>query len=333
MEQTPFRPYDAQLGRFHGIDLLADMFPGITPMHFGYNNRRRAVPVMFNDPTGLMGERDGRRDTRKWWLKNGDGGGPFTGGGNGQDERVKDRGVVRGDGGGQRQSTGAAAPRQVGSPGGTTTTIADPSTGNGWVSKGLRMAVLLGRYGSVIAKILEPTELGKDDLLDLDRAEPMLATPPQAFAPLMGSQDTEYEDLPGLTHNDPDTYIDALRRDPTRMWVTYTLFHADGRKYVGRASGYGTPQQVMKARYARHLILRAEGFYLDEKLSLDRFVVGNRDAIRGREQQLLDHIGGVGHPKVRNAIRAVSPLNPYRYRYHNASNALWGELHEITPKL
>jgi hypothetical protein len=24
-----------------------------TPMHFGYNNRRRAVPVLFNDPTGL----------------------------------------------------------------------------------------------------------------------------------------------------------------------------------------------------------------------------------------------------------------------------------------
>jgi RHS repeat-associated protein len=47
-DETPFRPYDAQLGRFHGIDALADMFPGITPMHFGYNN-----PVLFNDPSGL----------------------------------------------------------------------------------------------------------------------------------------------------------------------------------------------------------------------------------------------------------------------------------------
>jgi RHS repeat-associated protein len=50
-DETPLRPYDAQLGRFHGIDLLAEMFPGITPMHFGYNN-----PVMFNDPSGLLSD-------------------------------------------------------------------------------------------------------------------------------------------------------------------------------------------------------------------------------------------------------------------------------------
>jgi hypothetical protein len=238
----------------------------------------------------------------------------------------------RGGGGGGRQSTGAAAPRQVGSPGGTTTTIADPSAGNAWVSKGIRLMTFLGRTGSVFANILTPTELGKDDIPNLNRGEPMLVPPPQALAPNLGNQDTEYEDLPGLTHYDAEGYTEALRRDPTRMWVTYRLFHPDGRVYVGRASGFGTPQQVMKARYARHVILRAEGFYLDEKLSLDKFVVGNRDAIRGREQQLLDHVGGVGHPKVRNAIRAVSPLNPNRYTYHNASNALWGELHEITPK-
>jgi hypothetical protein len=36
------------LGRFHGIDALAEMFPGITPMHFGLND-----PIQFNDPMGL----------------------------------------------------------------------------------------------------------------------------------------------------------------------------------------------------------------------------------------------------------------------------------------
>jgi RHS repeat-associated protein len=47
--ETDWRGYDAQLGRFHGIDLLADMFTSITPYRFGFNN-----PIMFNDPTGLI---------------------------------------------------------------------------------------------------------------------------------------------------------------------------------------------------------------------------------------------------------------------------------------
>lgn len=45
---TPNRMMDPALGRFWGIDALADMFTGISPMAFGYNN-----PLKFNDPTGL----------------------------------------------------------------------------------------------------------------------------------------------------------------------------------------------------------------------------------------------------------------------------------------
>ncbi|MEO9966197.1 MAG: DUF6443 domain-containing protein [Reichenbachiella sp.] len=45
---TPFRKYDPSLGRFHGVDKLASLYPGITPSHFGANN-----PINFNDPTGL----------------------------------------------------------------------------------------------------------------------------------------------------------------------------------------------------------------------------------------------------------------------------------------
>jgi hypothetical protein len=114
-DETPFRPYDAQLGRFHGVDLLADMFPGITPMHFGYNN-----PVMFNDPTGLAAEGDGdlggiipRKKARRHGF--GKGGGnveiddKLTAPDNGQDKRVKDRGVVRDDGG-KRSSGGWQMP-------------------------------------------------------------------------------------------------------------------------------------------------------------------------------------------------------------------------------
>src|SRR5690554_5815859 len=43
-----FRLYDGALGRFFGIDLLADLFTSHSPYHFAYNN-----PVSFADPTGL----------------------------------------------------------------------------------------------------------------------------------------------------------------------------------------------------------------------------------------------------------------------------------------
>ncbi len=51
MYETPFRGYDPAIGRFDQVDLLAPLFPSITPFHFGYNN-----PVYFNDPSGLAAQ-------------------------------------------------------------------------------------------------------------------------------------------------------------------------------------------------------------------------------------------------------------------------------------
>jgi len=48
---TPNRFYDPNLGRFWGVDAMADMFTSVTPMNFGFNN-----PIKFNDPMGLAGE-------------------------------------------------------------------------------------------------------------------------------------------------------------------------------------------------------------------------------------------------------------------------------------
>jgi hypothetical protein len=53
-------------------------------------------------------------------------------------------------------------------------------------------------------------------------------------------------------------------------------------------------------------------------------------ASRGREQQLVDHHGGVGSPRVANAIRGVSRFNPAGRLYHAASNGQFGPLHEYT---
>lgn len=44
---TFFRKYDAQIGRFNGVDMKAESFAGITPFQFGNNN-----PVFYNDPMG-----------------------------------------------------------------------------------------------------------------------------------------------------------------------------------------------------------------------------------------------------------------------------------------
>jgi RHS repeat-associated protein len=54
---TIHRNYDPILGRFWSIDNLADMFPSVNPMIFGYNN-----PIVFNDPMGLSAQEGGDDD-------------------------------------------------------------------------------------------------------------------------------------------------------------------------------------------------------------------------------------------------------------------------------
>ncbi len=44
-----FRQYDNALGRFHNMDRLTELAPGITPYRFGFNN-----PNYWSDPTGLF---------------------------------------------------------------------------------------------------------------------------------------------------------------------------------------------------------------------------------------------------------------------------------------
>ncbi|AFM02645.1 RHS repeat-associated core domain protein [Bernardetia litoralis DSM 6794] len=46
--ETPFRSYDAQLGRFWQVEPLADIYVGVNMYQYAYNN-----PVSFNDPSGL----------------------------------------------------------------------------------------------------------------------------------------------------------------------------------------------------------------------------------------------------------------------------------------
>jgi RHS repeat-associated protein len=52
---TFYRKYDAQIGRFTGVDIKAEATVGLNPYQFGNNN-----PVMFNDPMGDLSNLDGK---------------------------------------------------------------------------------------------------------------------------------------------------------------------------------------------------------------------------------------------------------------------------------
>jgi len=57
--------------------------------------------------------------------------------------------------------------------------------------------------------------------------------------------------------------------------------------------------------------------------------------IRGREQQLIDFLGGAhsdtGEPyRTENAVRGVAKENPQGRRFHAAATELWGQLHPYT---
>ncbi len=47
-DETDFRPYDSQIGRFFQVDQLAEWDFDWTPYRYAYNN-----PIFYNDPTGL----------------------------------------------------------------------------------------------------------------------------------------------------------------------------------------------------------------------------------------------------------------------------------------
>jgi len=113
-----------------------------------------------------------------------------------------------------------------------------------------------------------------------------------------------------------------------KIYLTYTLSNTLGQTYVGRASGWGTPESVMMGRFSSHH-MRLLGYGSPK---LDVYAYGSQGyfAIRGREQQLMDFYGGVGSPSLGNFIRGVSRLNPVGPIYHGNANLLFGELSSYT---
>jgi hypothetical protein len=143
-----------------------------------------------------------------------------------------------------------------------------------------------------------------------------------------------------------------------RIYVTYTkLSKRTHRYYAGRTSMVVDLTQPLRLQAALAVLLRDKNHHLDEKpesqgdgfanAEVDRFDVGTAidydqrydDAaywrIRGREQQLIDSLGGArvdtGEPyRTENTVRGVAKDNPRGRQFHNAATELWGELHPYT---
>ena len=110
-----------------------------------------------------------------------------------------------------------------------------------------------------------------------------------------------------------------------RVYITYILTNpATAQIYIGRTSGFGDIQKIIRRRLYNHKYFKA-GF---TEVEVDKMAQGKhaRLAIRGREQQLLDHRGGLDNPQIANKIRAVSRINISKKAYSARSKELFGEL-------
>jgi RHS repeat-associated protein len=127
--------------------------------------------------------------------------------------------------------------------------------------------------------------------------------------------------------NKADNAVDAAKTvdkatDGQKTYQTYTKTNKEtGEVYSGRTSGTGTPQKNVQNRDKSH--------HMNDKgygpAKLDKSSP-NKDAIRGREQQLIDANGGAKSQdgKSGNAINGVGPNNKKAEQYRNAAKKEFG---------
>ena len=109
-----------------------------------------------------------------------------------------------------------------------------------------------------------------------------------------------------------------------KTYQTYTKTNKiTGKVYSGRTSGYGLPaDNVAKRDKNHHMTPKGYG-----PAQLDR-TSSNRQAIRGREQQLIDYHGGAQSTggKSGNAINGIGDNNKKRKEYIKAAIKEFGKL-------
>lgn len=102
-----------------------------------------------------------------------------------------------------------------------------------------------------------------------------------------------------------------------KTYHTYIKKHNDGSVYVGRTSGYETPNKNLVRRDIRHH-MNKKGF---QQAQLDKSS-RSKDIIRGREQQLIEKYRAEGRSA--NKINGISDKNPKKKKYIRASNRKYG---------
>ena len=106
----------------------------------------------------------------------------------------------------------------------------------------------------------------------------------------------------------------SQRSDDETTYQTYTRYNpTTGECYSGRTSGTADPLTNIKKRSYGQPLLNAEGF---QDPVLDRSS-SSKNAIRGREQQLIELNGGARSSggNSRNMINGIRPSNPLRPIY------------------
>jgi hypothetical protein len=178
------------------------------------------------------------------------------------------------------------------------------------------------------------------------------------FGDVMGWVQGQYptQASPGVAPH-PEPYKSDKKR-LGRIYVTYTKFNkTTHRFYAGRTSMIVDLTQSLALQAIAAILLRDKNHHMDESAEpenaafadaeVDRFDVGSAIdygqryddvaywRIRGREQQLIDSLGGArsdtGEPyRTENAVRGVAKDNPRGRRFHEAATELWGLLHPYT---
>jgi len=121
-----------------------------------------------------------------------------------------------------------------------------------------------------------------------------------------------------------DVFTGGEGGEALRVGETYTKEHPEtGEVYSGQTSGKGTPEENVAARDGGHH-KNADGF---GPAKLDKSSKSS-DAIRGREQQLIEHNGGAKsvNGTSGNAINGISAKNPKMQQYINAATKAFGSL-------
>ncbi len=150
----------------------------------------------------------------------------------------------------------------------------------------------------------------------------------------------EYEKEYEKQANDEDPFIEENPKGPL-VYVTYTKYNPETNEiYSGRSRGRGTPEGIVKLRDAMHH-MNSKGFgpAILDKVARATLKVEERwddpsyQAIRGREQDWIDDLGGVRTDKKKisiiittsgNSINGIYPKSGFREIYLNESQRRYG---------